>query len=249
MPQPPSALFARLGLAMYKRRWWVIGVWLVAVLAAAPWFPRVAHYLRVGGFSSPSVESAQARDTLQSDLGQNLSAITVVYSSPTLMATDSRFAQEVQQSLQGLQGMPGVDRVVLHTYNSRQISPDGHTAFEQVVLNILAEDSPNQLPRIESGISQPPDLTMIVGGPPVFYADIVRLTSSDLRRAETVAFPIAAVVLVLVFGSVVAAGVPLAIGGAAVLVTLALIALIAQFTEMSIFVLNVTTMLGLGLGV
>ncbi|MBV8086918.1 MAG: MMPL family transporter, partial [Chloroflexi bacterium] len=88
-----------------------------------------------------------------------------------------------------------------------------------------------------------------VAGGPVFYSDIVRLTSTDLRRAETVALPIAAIVLVLVFGSAVAAGVPLVIGGARVLVTLAFIALIAQFTQMSIFVLNVATMLGLGLGV
>jgi putative drug exporter of the RND superfamily len=249
MPHLPSTLFARLGRLMYRRRWWVIGLWLLAVLAAAPWFPRVAHYLRVGGFSSPNTESAQARDTLQRELGQNQAAIVVVYSSPTLAADDPRFVQEVQQSLQGVPAVHGVQKVVLHTYNARQVSPDGHTAFEQILLHALPEDSPNLLPAIEAAIGQPPDLKMTVAGGPVFYADIVKLTSSDLRRAETVAFPIAAAVLILVFGSVVAAGVPLVIGGAAVLLTLALIALIAQFTEMSIFVLNVTTMLGLGLGV
>jgi putative drug exporter of the RND superfamily len=249
MREPPANYFARFGRTMYRRRWWVIGLWLAAVLLAAPWFPRVAHYLRVGGFSSPNTESAQARETLQNDLGQNLSAIVVVYSSPTWNAGDPRFVQEVQQSLQGLQGMPAVERVVLHTYSARQVSPDGHTAFEQVVLGVRAEDSPKELPAIEGAIVQPPDLKMVLAGGPVFYGDIVKLTSSDLRRAETVAFPIAGVVLALVFASVVAAGVPLVIGGAAVLVTLALIVLLAQFTEMSIFVLNVTTMLGLGLGV
>ena len=249
MPHVSSTLFARFGRVMYRRRWWVIGAWLLAVVVAAPWFPRVASYLRVGGFSSPNIESARARDTLQHDLGQNLSSVVVVYSSPTLTAGDPRFVQQVQRSLQGVPGLAGVQQVILHTYNPRQVSPDGHTAFEQIVLTALPEDSGNQLPAIERAISQPPDLKMIVAGGPVFYADIVKLTSSDLRRAETVAFPIAAAVLVLVFGSVVAAGVPLVIGGAGVLVTLALVALIAQFTEMSIFVLNVTTMLGLGLGV
>jgi RND superfamily putative drug exporter len=234
---------------MYRRRWWVVGAWLLAVLISAPWFVRVAGYLKVGGFSSPATESAQARETLQRDMGQNLSAIVVVYSSPTLRADDRAFIQQVRDSLRDVEQMAGVQRVVLHTYNARQVSPDGHTAFEQVVLSYRPEEAPNQLPAIERAIHQPPDLTMTVAGGPVFYADIVKLTSSDLRRAETVAFPIAALVLILVFGSVIAAGVPLVVGGAAVLVTLALIALLAQLTSMSIFVLNVTTMLGLGLGV
>jgi RND superfamily putative drug exporter len=249
MPEQPTNQFARFGRAMYRRRWWVIGLWTVAVLAAAPWFPRVPEFLRVGGFSSPNIESAQARQTLQTDLGQNLASIAVVYSSDTWTVDDPRFIQEVRQSLGNVQSAPGVERVILHTYSPHQVSPDGHTAFEQVILNAAEEDSPNRLPAIQRAITQPPDLKMILAGPPVFYADIVKLTSSDLRRAETVALPIAAAVLALVFGSVIAAGVPLVIGGAAVLVTLALIVLVAQATDMSIFVLNVTTMLGLGLGV
>src|SRR5947207_2582275 len=83
-----------------------------------------------------------------------------------------------------------------------------------VILSARPEESANQLPAIERAIRPPSDLKMTLAGGPVFYADIVKLTSSDLRRAETVAFPIAADVLVLVFGSVIAAGVPLVVGGA-----------------------------------
>ncbi|MBV8085980.1 MAG: MMPL family transporter, partial [Chloroflexi bacterium] len=241
--------FHGLGRLMYRRRWWVIGIWIAAVLIAAPWFPRVPNYLRVGGFDSPTIESAEARATIQTDLGQNLSALQIVYSSPTLAATDPRFVAEVRQSMASVATQPGVQQVILHSSNPRQIAPDSHTAYEQVLLNATPEDSPALLPDIQNAIQQPADLHVTVAGGPVFYSDIVRLTSTDLRRAETVALPIAAIVLVLVFGSAVAAGVPLVIGGASVLVTLAFIALIAQFTEMSIFVLNVATMLGLGLGV
>ncbi|MBV9121120.1 MAG: MMPL family transporter [Chloroflexi bacterium] len=241
--------FQGLGRLMFRRRWIVIALWLLTVLVAAPWFIQVPRFLRVGGFSSPNTESAQARDTLQKDLGTNLSVVTVVYASQTLTANDPEFVNQVQQSLGGLSGVPGVERTLLHTANPRQVSPDGHTAYEQVVLSAAPEDSAGALPAVEERIRQPPGLSMVVSGAPVFYADIVQLTSSDLRRAETVAFPIAAAVLIIVFGSAIAAGVPLVIGGAGVLVTVVLIALLAQFTEMSIFVLNVTTMLGLGLGV
>ncbi|MDE3074310.1 MAG: MMPL family transporter [Chloroflexota bacterium] len=242
-------MFARFGRAMYRRRWLVIGVWLLAVLIAAPWFPKIGSFLQVGGFSSSNIESAQARETLAKNLGQDLSSVVVVYSSSTLTADDPRFIQEVRASLAGVSAAPGVQAVLMHTTNVRQISPDKHTAYETIVIHSRPEQGPRFLPAVEARISRPRDLRMIVAGSPVFYADIVRLSAADLRRAETVAFPIAAVVLALVFGSVVAAAVPLVIGGASVLVTLALIALVAQFHPMSIFVLNVTTMLGLGLGV
>jgi RND superfamily putative drug exporter len=88
-----------------------------------------------------------------------------------------------------------------------------------------------------------------LAGGPAFYGDIQTVSESDLRRAELVSLPLAALALVLVFGSLVAAGVPLVIGGAAVATSLALIFLLASVTPMSIFVLNLATLLGLGLGV
>ncbi len=242
-------MFGSLGRVMYRYRWVVIAFWGLAVLGAAPLFPRVSSYLRVGGFSSNNIESAQARETLTQDLDQNLSSVVIVYSSPTLTADDPRFVQEALASVAGVRGLPNIQQVVTHVENSRQVSPDKHTAYETIVIAASPEESPALLPAIQRKLVQPADLRMIVAGEPVFYADIVKLSATDLRRAETVAFPIAAAVLVLVFGSVIAAGVPLVIGGASVLITVALIAWLAQVQPMSIFVLNVTTMLGLGLGV
>ncbi|MGH2517303.1 MAG: MMPL family transporter, partial [Ktedonobacterales bacterium] len=92
-------------------------------------------------------------------------------------------------------------------------------------------------------------LQMTVGGGPVFYADIQSVSEADLRRAEEIAFPFAALALLLVFRSVIAAGLPAAGGGCSVLVSLALLFLLAHITTVSIFALNITTLFGLGLGV
>ncbi len=89
----------------------------------------------------------------------------------------------------------------------------------------------------------------MIGGGPAFYGDVQTVTETDLRRSEIISLPLAALALLLVFGSVVAAAVPLAVGGTAVLVALAGIYLVASITPMSIFVLNLATLLGLGLGV
>ena len=75
------------------------------------------------------------------------------------------------------------------------------------------------------------------------------MSESDLRRSEIVSLPLAAIALLIVFGSVVAAAVPLVVGGAAVVVALAAIFVVGSVTPMSIFVLNLATLLGLGLGV
>ena len=75
------------------------------------------------------------------------------------------------------------------------------------------------------------------------------MSESDLRRSEVISLPLAALALLVVFGSAVAAGVPLAVGGAAVVVALAAIFVVASVMPMSIFVLNLATLLGLGLGV
>src|SRR6185437_2835645 len=79
--------------------------------------------------------------------------------------------------------------------------------------------------------------------------DVQTVSEADLRRSELISLPLAAVALLIVFGSLVAAAVPLVVGGAAVVVALAAIFLIASVTPMSIFVLNLATLLGLGLGV
>src|SRR2546425_527926 len=83
----------------------------------------------------------------------------------------------------------------------------------------------------------------IVTGAPFFYEDNQAVTERDLRRAELISFPLAAVALLVVFGSVVAAFLPGLVGGTAVLITLACMALLSQVAFISIFSLNMVTML------
>ena len=86
---------------------------------------------------------------------------------------------------------------------------------------------------------------MELAGGPAFYGDVQTVSESDLRRSEIVSLPLAALALLLVFGSVAAAALPLVVGGAAVVVALAAIFLVGSATPMSIFVLNLAT-LGVG---
>jgi RND superfamily putative drug exporter len=92
-------------------------------------------------------------------------------------------------------------------------------------------------------------LEVLVGGFGPLFAEVQETIESDLARAEAIAFPITAVLLVIIFGSIVAASLPLAIGGLAILGTFLILQILAGMTEVSIFALNLTTALGLGLAI
>ena len=143
-------------------------------------------------------------------------------------------------------GAPHVARVLPHLLSPRQISADRHTAYDIVFLDLPADDSPEALPILRERLRDAPGLTVELAGGPAFYGDVQTVSEADLQRSEVISLPLAAIALLVVFGSVVAAGVPLIVGGTAVVVALAAIFLVASVTPMSIFVLNLATLLGLG---
>ena len=174
--------------------------------------------------------------------------ITYTSHDPTLHATDPRFIAETTASLARLPSLTVHTTVLSHAANPRQISRDGLTAFEVVSLDTDTEAAAKLMPAITAAITPPPDLTMRIGGGPAFYADVETVSQRDLARAEAVAFPIAVVALLIVFGSVLAAGLPVLVGGAGVVVILAVIYTLGRMMELSIFTVNLATLLGLGLG-
>ncbi|HEY6058108.1 MAG TPA: MMPL family transporter, partial [Candidatus Limnocylindrales bacterium] len=159
------------------------------------------------------------------------------------------FEGPAAEAVRDVASAPHVARVVSHLLAPRQVSADGHTAYDVVLLDLPPDISPEALPILRERLRQPPGFLVELAGGPAFYGDVQTVSEADLRRSEIISLPLAAVALLLVFGSVVAAGVPLVVGGTAVIVALAAIFLVASATPMSIFVLNLATLLGLGLGV
>jgi RND superfamily putative drug exporter len=242
-------LFA-FGCLLYRWRWAVLAVWGLALLAALPLAPQVFHSLQAGGFTSPDLEAARAGQLLIDRVGASPSSVYLVYEDPAgqLRATDPLFQQQVEASLATVRQLPEIERVVTGVENPRQIAPDGRVEYVTLSLRSTTGDVRSVLRSIEQAL-QPTQLQLTLTGAPVFYEDIFEVTERDLRRAELLSIPLAALALVLVFGSVVSGVVPGLIGGTAVAITLAVMALLSQVVELSIFSLNLATMLGLGLGI
>ena len=241
--------FERLGRWASRRRYWIVGAWAVVLLAAVPLAARTGDALRAGGFIRRDLESARSKQLLHDAIGVPEAAVAVVFHSDTLRAGDPAFETAAQRAVAGVVGAPYVLGIVTHALARDQVSADGHTAYDVVTIDLPADDSPLALPGIRAALVEVPELEVGLAGGPAFYGDVQDVSEADLRRSELISLPLAALALLLVFGSVVAAALPLAIGGAGVVTALAGIYLVASATPMSIFVLNLATLLGLGLGV
>ena len=241
--------FDRLGRFVVQRAWWVVAAWAALLLVAIPFAPQVPGQLSAGGFILDDLESARAKALLETELGAPPSALVIVFSSPTLVAGTPEFEVAAADAIRDVGTAPHVARVVSHLLSPRQISSDGHTAYDIVFLDLPADDSPDALPILRERLRPAPGLDVELAGGPAFYGDVQTVSEADLQRSEIISLPLAALALIFVFGSLVAAGVPLVVGGAAVIVALGGIFVVASFMPMSIFVLNLATLLGLGLGV
>ena len=247
----PSGLprFQRLGLFMARRRWWVIGAWAVVLLAALPFAPRAGSVLRAGGFTLPDLPSEEARATL-AQLGVPPSVLAIVIESTgSARAGEPAFEAAAAAAVADVPRAAHVTGIQSHLLQPRQVSADGTVVYDIVDLDLSPDDSPAAMAPVQAALHDEPGIRTLIGGAPAFYGDIQTASEEDLRRAELVSLPLAAIALVLIFGGIVAAGVPLVVGGSAVLLALAAIFLLASVTPMSIFVLNLATLLGLGLGV
>ncbi len=242
-------MFLQLGRFAYRHRWRIIVAWLVFFVASIPILPRVTGVLAVGGFSSRGTETDRAQHILETQIpGYSPSDLVVIFHNPTLNANSPQFVTQAQTALNDVLKLPHVTGETTYLQNPRQISNDGHTAFVLVHLDLPSEQAQRLVANVRDTI-HPTSLEVRVAGGPAFYADIETVTEHDLRRAEMIAIPFALLALVLVFGSLVTAGIPIVVGGISVACVLGAIFLTAHVVDLSIFVLNLATLLGLGLAI
>src|SRR5437764_6083097 len=242
-------MFYHLGKLATRYRWLIVGIWMVAIAVSLPFAPQASQVLHPGGFVSPDAESERAIDLLAQKLHLNLTVVEVFFTSQNYSTDSPQFVEETQQALVKVRSGSQISGIVSVTDNPRQISLDRHAAYVNILFKPDPDSAAKLLPELEHLLQPVPDLKTSIGGGPVFYEDIQAVSEHDLRRAEVLAIPFAIIALLLVFRSVVAAILPALVGGGAVAVSLALVFGLGQITTLSIFVLNITTLFGLGLGV
>ncbi|MDQ2966445.1 MAG: MMPL family transporter, partial [Chloroflexota bacterium] len=245
-------LFSRWGRFVYRFRRPIAVIALVVGVASVGLAAKASDELSSGGWLDRDAESSVVAERLASEFGTGRSNLIVLFRSASLgNATSPEYQAAVGSALADLEGDGRVAGIVgyAQTGDGRFVSGAGDATFVIVELNMDAEDSVAAVASLRERIHPPAGLTFQLSGYGPITLDSAHQSEADLQKAETVSLPIAALILILVFASLVAAGMPLLVAGLAIPSSLAIVWVGAQQVEMSIFVLNIATMLGLALAI
>ncbi|HEV7657055.1 MAG TPA: MMPL family transporter [Mycobacteriales bacterium] len=242
-------MFEALGRAAFRRRWAVLVAAVAFLLVGGLWGTGVFASLTSGGFDDPGSDSSRAAAVAAAELGRDDADVVVLYRSADRTVDDPAVRQAVTGTLAALPA-DAVARTV-DWYGTRApglVSADRHATYAVLTLQGDEQQRTDVLNRIEPDLAAP-GLDTTVSGTTTVGRDINERVSADLVRAETLSMPILLVLLVLVFGSLVAASLPVAIGALAILGAFTALRVVSLFTEVSIFSVNVVTILGMGLAI
>ena len=239
----------KLGRFAYRRRWLVLAAAVAFLAVAVAWGTGVFGRLTSGGFEDPGSESARAAAVAAADLGRDDADVVVLYRSADRTVDDPAYRQAVTGTLEALPS-DAVARTVswFGTGAPGLVSADRHATYAVLTLRGDEQQRTDALERIEDRLAAP-GLQTEVGGATTVGRDIGEQVSKDIARAETLSMPVLLVLLVLVFGTVVAASLPLVIGVVAILGAFTALHVLSLVTDVSVFSVNVVTILGLGLAI
>jgi putative drug exporter of the RND superfamily len=242
---------ARMAIAAPRR---ITAVGVLVFIAAAVFGIPVAKSLSPGGFQDPNSESARAIAVLGDKFGQSGQQMLILVTAPD--GTNSEQARRVGTDLvDQLQRSPLVYNVSSAWTAPPQaaadlVSTDGKSGLIVINLKGGENDAQKNAQTLSDDFVHDRDgVTVAAGGAAMQYAQINKQNQEDLLLMEMIAIPLSFLVLVWVFGGLLAAGLPMALGALAVVGSMTVLRLVTFTTEVSIFALNLSTALGLALAI
>jgi trehalose monomycolate/heme transporter len=245
-------MFESWGRVVFRRRRLILLVALLAIAAGAVWGTGVFRALQSsGGFTRPTSESQQEASIANRVFGRDSADVVVLYTgNENLTVHSAAYRAAVTNSLARL---PASRVTAVQTYWStgsrRFASADGQVSYAVIELAGGSDSTRTaNFNAIKNDFSAQ-GLTAGVGGQIATETAINKEVSSDIGRAEGISLPVLLILLTVIFGSFVAASLPVAIGGIGIIGSFAVLRLLTLATPVSIYSINITTILGLGLAI
>jgi RND superfamily putative drug exporter len=243
----------RLGRFTVRRRRWILFAAIAGVVAAGALGGNVATHLSNGGFDNPSSESSRAATSLQRVFHTGSPNFVLLVSAKDGSVDTPAVAQEGLVLTRRLAAESGVADVASYWSEGNALALRSTNGTQALILARITGSDDQVRDRVK--VLAPrytlttAAATVAVGGRAQIFNQVGTQVENDLRRAEAISIPITMLLLIVVFGSVVAAGLPLTIGIASILGTFLILRILSSLTQVSIFSLNLTTALGLGLAI
>ncbi|RLK60227.1 RND superfamily putative drug exporter [Actinokineospora cianjurensis] len=241
-------MFASWGSVIHRRRWVVLVTTLVVTLGGGLWGLGVFDKLTQGGYEDPASESSQVNQIIEDELGQKPADVVVLYRAPNV--DDPAVADKVTATLDALPSSAVAARVDYWSAKAPALANADKTLAMATIT--LAGDTfdarQDAFAAIEDALPVPGVQTQVGGKVPTEQAMTAR-SNADLAVAEAISLPVTLILLVLIFGSLVAASLPVLVGAMAILGSLGVLRLLSLGLEVNTFAVNVATLLGLGMAI
>ena len=247
----PTGIFAALGRFDYRFRRVLPVIGLAAVIGLNVWASQAGGRLIQGGWVIEGSEEQQAAARLADRFGEQATTMLVVYGDPQGDAARPEFQAAVTESLQAIEDDPLVDEITTYADSpiDELLSEDGSKTLAVITLSEDEEDAVEGAAELTEQIEAPDGADMLVTGIPQLYHEFNGEIEEDLVQAELISLPVALVILLAVFGTLVGAVLPLVIAGLALPSAFAIVNLLAGVTDVSVFVTNLASMIGLALAI
>jgi RND superfamily putative drug exporter len=252
-PTKPNRFLGRLAAIVVRHRRAVLAGAVIAVIATFVYGGKVATRLNSGGFTDPSSASARADALLDHQFHAGRPNLVLVVTARSGTVNTPAVAAAGLQLTDRLDHATGVDNAASY-WSLGRVPPLRSTNQREALVLARVTGTDDQInTRVHELASafagRHGAVTVAVTGDAAVFRQISDTIGPDLARAEAIAVPITMALLIFVFGSLVAASLPLAVGGLAVAGTFAVLTALTHVTKVSIFSLNLTTALSLGLAI
>jgi putative drug exporter of the RND superfamily len=249
------SLSVRWGTWIARRRWWVLGAWLLLFIGAALAYPHLASNLSAPDYSVTGSDSAKVTQIIGRDFtAAGAEQDIIVFNSDTLLVTDPQYQAAVNNAVNAVTGQPGVVSVIspYDPVAQGQISADQHAAFATLGLNgndsQRATRSADLEKKVEAAVKSTPVEGYLTG-----YSqssnDLTEVENADVERAESIGVPVALIVLVLALGAVVAGLIPLVMALVNLTFVFGVLSLLIFVRPVDSFLLSIVTMIGIGISI
>lgn len=246
-----AGALGRLGSAMVDRHRWVFGIWLVLLIVLGAAAPSVFSSLAGAGWQANGSESVQVRELAQQHFGGNSSeAVQVVVHSDTATVTDS----EMEQAFTDVAAVFAGDTrfgAVVQPQPGMTISPDGHTGIVIAGANASTDDMVKAVDDLKSELTalSKDGVQVYPTGSSALWSDFNKANHDAMIKAELFSWPVTLAIMVLAFGSLVAAGLPLLLTVAGLVASAGGLVLLNGVTPISVWAMNFAMMFALALGI
>ncbi|MED4205993.1 MMPL family transporter [Neobacillus mesonae] len=235
----------KFGRVIYKQRKWLLFLWIVMIFVFGFFAIKLPSVLSGNGFEYRG-QYNETRKVLEKDFGQPKSSILLVFEKDKDVSP-KKFSEFIKHTFENLKDFDAADNISSPLEQPGMVK--GNYAYGTLNFSKNAENLGKEIEQLQKLLKNKDGLKVTMTGEPVIVKDLNTASQEDLAKAEMIGLPIALIVLILAFGSLVAAALPLVIGVISILTTMGIVYFFSYQADLTIFILNIIPMIGLALSI